>query len=301
MADISDLTQEYIQSNFHPAVQEQLFAALTLMGKFEIRFYEDDLESLITLEGMTEKGNIQDLFLEKIGRYLITILEEHQIFLDEEHEITLRERLEVVQFLLLVQDLEDKSLISYRLYSDDNAKSIFVSLLSRYSYLDDFRAMEIIQRVGSNIIEAMKKICRDTELTEETIDIRQKEEWKIFNAFINKGAECAGFVLVNKGYNKIDFQNLYQLEKTFIDGCVTASEQRNRPQAALDAISLLVMCKDTYQLPLMEFDKQLAPIYSSVDNVTAIRHVVAQILKDYSIFREAYLKKKELNKDTQNG
>lgn len=301
MADISELTQAYIENTFYPTQQQQIFDALTVLDKFEVRFYEDDLENLIAMDNLVEKDNIRDLFLEKVSRHLQGVLEEHAVILNEDQDITLRERLEICQFLLLVQDLEDKTLLSYRLYSDDNAKSIFVSLLARYSYLEEFRAMEIVQRIGPNLIEAMKRICKDTEMTEERIDAKQREEWKIFNAFINKQSECAGFSLVDKGYNKIDFHNLYSLEKKFIDSCLTENEQSNRPQAALDSVSILLMCKDTYQLPLMEFDKQIAPLLSNGENVTAIKYIAGQILKDFSIFKEAYLKQQELNQGEQRG
>lgn len=301
MADISELTQAYIENNFFPTQQQQIFEALTVLDKFEVRFYETDLENLITMEELVEKSNIQDLFLEKVSRNLNDILIEHSVILNEDYDITLRERLEITQFLLLVQDLEDKNLLSYRLYSDDNAKSIFVSLLARYSYLEEFRAMEIVQSIGPLLIEAMKRICKDTEMTEERIDSKQREEWKIFNAFINQQAECLGFTLVNKGYTKIDFYNLYSLEKNFIDSCLQASEKDNRPQTALDCVSLLLMCKDTYQLPMMEFDKQVAPLLSNSENVTAVKYIMGQIFKDFSIFKEAYLKQQELNQGEQRG
>lgn len=301
MADISELTQAYIEENFPPQVQQKIFEALTILDKFEVRFYEDDLENLISLEGMIEKEDQRDLFLEKVGRYITGVLEEHQVYLNEEHEITLNERVEVAQFLLLVQDLEDKSLLSYRLYSDDNARNIFTSLLARYSYLEEFRAMEIVDRIGGDLIEAMKKICKDTELTEQVIDAKQKEEWEIFNAFINKSAEAVGFTLADKGYSKINFEDLYKLEKNLIDRAIKESETVNRPQAAVDCISLLLLCKDTYQLPLMEFDKQLSVLFTNMDNVTAVKHTTTQILKDYEIFKEAYLKQQQINQGGHNG
>ncbi len=301
MADISELTQVFIEENFTSLVQQKIFEALTILDKFEVRFYEDDLENLICLEGMIEKDNQRDLFLEKVGRYLSSVLEEHEVFLNEEHDISLSERVEVCQFLLLVQDLEDKSLLSYRLYSDDNARNIFTSLLARYSYLDEFRAMEIVDRIGVTLIEAMKKICKDTELTEQVIDAKQKEEWKIFNAFINKSAETIGFVLVDKGYSKINFPDLYNLEKDFIDRSIKQNESSNRPQCAVDVISLLLMCKDTYQLPLMEYDKQLSVLFSNMDNVTGVKYTATQILKDYEIFKEAYLKQQQIDQGELNG
>ena len=66
MADISELTQVFIEENFTPLVQQKIFEALTILDKFEVRFYEDDLENLICLEGMIEKDNQRDLFLEKV-------------------------------------------------------------------------------------------------------------------------------------------------------------------------------------------------------------------------------------------
>lgn len=301
MADISELTQVYITENFPEGVQQKILEALTLLDKFEIRFYEDDLEGLIAMEGMAEKDDIRDLFLEKVSRYAQSVAEEHGIFLNEDQEVTLTERIEVVQFLLLVQDLEDKSLLAYRLHSDDTPRNILTSLLGRYSYLEEFRAMEIVERVDVKLIEAMKAICKDTQLSEERIDQKQREEWKIFSAFINNAAETLGNTLASKGYSKIDYSSLYSLEKAFIDRCFHANETANRPQAAVDAVSLLLICKDTYQLPLMEFDKQLTPLFSNMDNVTAVKHIAMQILKDYEVFKEAYLKKQQLEEGGHHG
>lgn len=301
MADISELTQSYIENNFPEVTQQKILEAISVLDRFEVRFYEDDLEGLITMEGMADKEDIKDLFLEKISRYMHSVLEEHKIFLNEDHDVSLAERVEIAQFLLLVQDLEDKSLLAYRIYSDDSPKNILTSLLGRYSYLEEFRAMEIIDRVDRDIIDAMRNMCKDTELSVEMIDSKQKEEWKIFSAFINKSVETIGDKLVEKGYSKIDFPNLYSLEKSFIDRCLQESEANNRPQAAVDAISLMLMCKDTYLIPLMEFDKQLSIVFLNMDNVTAIRHIATQILKDYEIFKEAYLKKQQLEEGGQNG
>lgn len=300
MADISELTQTYIESNFHPSKQKLLLDSLTVLDKFDIRYYEEDLENLITMSDLAERDDIQDLFTEKVNRYIQSVLEEHGIKINEEYDAGLNELLEIAQFLLLVQDLEDKTLLSYRLYSDDNVKSIFISLLSRYSYLEEFRCMELIHSVSGNLIEAMKRICKDTELTEQTIDLKQKEEWKIFTSFTNK-TESAGRSLVNKGYSKIDFHNLYSLEKDFIDSCLVSNESANRPQAALDCVSILLMCKDTYHLPIMEFDKQLSPLFSNGENVTGVKYIVGQILKDFSIFKEAYLKQQQINEGEHRG
>lgn len=300
MLDISELTEAYIKNSFTPEVQIQLINSLVLLERFGVKNYEDDLESLITLEGMVDKDNIRDLFVEKICRYLTSILEEHGVYLNEEHQISLHERLEICQFLLLVQDLEDTSILAYSLTSDDTSRNVFIGILSRYSYLDDFRAMEIIERVDNRLISAMRKFVEDSLTDFNTLDIGQLNEWKIFTAFINGSVETIGNTLKQSGYDKVTFSQLYQLEKDKIDKALLDNESSNRPQAGINAVSLLLLCKDTYQIPLMEFDKQVAGIFSHIDHVTAIRYIVSQILKDYQVFKEAYEQKELLDKGGRN-
>jgi len=160
--------------------------------------------------------------------------------------------------------------------------------------------MEIVDRVGTDLIYAMRQFAQESLNDETNLDIIQMKEWKIFTAFINKNVVTIADTLRERGYSKITFNHLYQLEKERIDSALLRNEETDRPKAAVDVVSLLMMCKDTYQIPLMEFDKQIANIFSNINNVTAIKHIITQILTDYDNFKEAYLKKELLDQGGRN-
>lgn len=295
VADISELTNSYITISFPPVLQTQIQQALTVLEQFGVKYYEDDLEGLISLEGYVEPEDIRELFLEKVTRYLTEVLSEHHIQLDESQDVLLGERLEICQFLLLIQNLEDLSFLGYRVFAEDTPRNILCSLIGRYSYITVVRAMEAIQSVEPDIILALRGLCAEDDNQREALNQKQLLDWKAFTSFIGKEVGTLGHHLYDYGYKHIRFEDILNLEnKTILDRI--KSVEKDHPQVALDLLSLLLLCSDTYQIPLLEYDKHASTILSDMEKVTIIRDIVGKMLKDFMVYREAYLQKLQLEK-----
>lgn len=298
--DISELTDAYIGMRFPPILQSQISQALTLLDRLGVKYYEDDLEAIIAMEGLIEPDDIQSLFLNKITRYLNEVLKEHHITLSTEQDILFGERLEVCQFLLLVQSLEDRTFLGYLVFSDDTPRRKLCGLLARYSYLTEVRAMEIIGDVQDDLIAAMKKLCEEDSYQVVYIQKKQRLEWRAFTEFIGENVTTIAHILNEQGFNHIPLRHLLDLALPTIAERLNTFKD-SRAQQALDIISLLLFCQDTYQIPLMEYDKYATELLSSMDDVSATRDIIVKMLKDFSVYREAFFEKLKLAKGETRG
>ena len=295
MLDLQDATLEYLQYKFQPELLAVVLDACSVLQRFNLTQYEFDLVNLITQGQEIDDDDIRTIFISRIVQELDKLLTEHFIYLDEDAEPTLKERVEISLFLSLMQDLENPEQAAYRVNGYGSPKAILVDLISVYSTMPRFRAMELIARVDERLIQAMAAMVND-KMEQVESDSHQREQWRRFYSFVN-GTDCLGVRLHKEGYFGLKLDELLSLSRYNLQEYLNQAATTRIPQAALDVLSLLYICRDTYESPLLGFDKNSTSLLSEYEHITRIRAVVTAIIGDYSLWVKTYEQAQVLGKE----
>lgn len=295
MLDLQDVTIEYLQYKFQPELMTVLMDACSALQRFNLTQYEFDLVNLITQGQEIEDDDVRTIFISRIVQELDKLLTEHFIYLDEDAEPTLKERVDIALFLLLMQDLENPEQAAYRVNGYGSPKAILVDLISVYSTMPRFRAMELIGKVDERLISAMAAMVND-KMEQVESDAHQRQQWGRFCAFINN-VDCLGVRLHKEGYFGLKLEELLALSRFSLQEYLTQAATTRIPQAALDVLSLLYICRDTYESPLLGFDKNSTDLLSEYEHITRVRGILAAIISDYTLWLKTYEQAQVLGKE----
>lgn len=285
MLDLQDITIQYLSQKFQPELLSVVLDACTVLQKFTLGNYEHDLIDLITRAEDLDSSDVRDRFVQRIQAEMVALLAEHFINVDEDAEPSLKELTEVGLFLLLLQNLENTEQVAYRVYGFGSGRTILVDLMSVYSTLPRIRVMEILSRVDDRLILAIQAMVGDRQ-EEVNAEDHQRQLWQKFYAFIS-ATDCLGGRLHKEGYFGLSLDEMMQLSRFNVQEYLSESVQVRPAQAALDVLSLLYLCRDTYQVPLLGLDKNSLELFYDSDAAGRVRAAVSSILNDFSSWLEA--------------
>jgi len=148
--------------------------------------------------------------------------------------------------------------------------------------------MELISEVGDDLVEVMKEVAEQFQVSQTESIANWKAQWDVFLRFIDN-APCTGKRLSESGYGRLEFQQLLDLssvdwEKKRHD----AVTMNNHAQLALDILSMIMYSQDGAIAPMLVFDKHAGGILLSVENISKIKPIVAKMVSDLFLFKEAY-------------
>lgn len=300
MDNLSDLLSEYIKTKFTSELALHILTSFKIFSDFELKFYEDSYVDIISAEEDLNSDDVQDLFIVKTKSLLVNILNDHLIHLND-IDGSLEELNQLCQFLLLMQKLEDTYYVSYRIFNTTTNKNKLVDLIERYTLLERFRIMELISHVEDRFMLALEQLVSDKELTYKQIDKLHLKEWNYFISFINN-TDCLGKKYKELGYFNIDFESFISLMNIDLLDKTEKEININHAQLALDIVSILFLCSDTYELPLLNF-KKLNPLFcNNIDQVSRLDVTITNMLNDYYSFKQAKEQSEQLNtEEVQNG
>lgn len=295
MLNLAEITIYYVGNTFSPEQQKNIYAAFALLEAFGRKFYEDQIIDLIQRESDITSDTKRDMFVATLEKEVEKIIKEHFIFLNRELPITLHEMTEVANFLYIVQSLEDYSQVSYRLHAEDTPRNIIVDLIDYLSLLDKPRLMEIIAHVEDHFIDSLKEFIKDKEESEtEKVDIKHLKHVRYFFKFI-EGSECLGQTFFNSGFTSVTLQQFSELVSLNIPAYIDKIILTNRGQAALDCLSILLVCSDSYELPLLKFKQNTAMFTQSLENITKLEAAMTSMLNDFNMFLEVKKQEEVIN------
>lgn len=295
MLNLAEITIYYVGNTFTPEQQKNIYAAFALLEAFGRKFYEDQLIDLIQRDSDITSDSKRDMFVHTLEKEIEKIIKEHFIFLNKDIPITLHEMTEVANFLYIVQSLEDYSQISYRLHAEDTPRNIIVDLIDHLSLLDKPRLMEMIAHVEDHFVDSLKEYIKDKEETDdEKVDIKHLKHVRHFFNFIEK-SDCVGLTYFNNGFTSITLRQFNDLISTNIASYIDKTIMTNRGQAALDCLSVLMICNDSYELPILKFKQNTAMFTQNLENVTKLESSMLSMLNDFNMFLEVQKQREAVN------
>ena len=295
MLNLAEITIYYVGNTFTPEQQKNIYAAFALLEAFGRKFYEDQLIDLIQRDSDITSDSKRDMFVHTLEKEVEKIINEHFIFLNKDLPITLDEMTEVANFLYIVQNLEDYSQISYRLHAEDTPRNIIVDLIDHLSLLEKPRLMEMIAHVEDHFVDSLKEYIKDKEeADDEKVDIKHLKHVRYFFNFIEK-ADCIGLTYFNNGFTSITLQQFNDLISANIASYIDKTIMTNRGQAALDCLSVLMICNDSYELPVLKFKQNTAMFTQNLENITKLEASMLSMLNDFNMYLEVQKQQEALN------
>lgn len=298
MVNLNELTLYYIQVTFQPELQKVVYTSFSLLESFGLKFYEDKYTDLVQRDDTIDTENKRDNFLFKLKKDITQILTEHGIIMDTDADHTLNDVNEIAHFLFIVQNLEDYSDVAYRLHAQDHPKAIITDLIQSLSLMSKSRLLDIIASVSPNLITSLKQYIEDKEDkldATETFDAKHRKYINTFFAFIAE-SECLGRHYYESGYTNVTLDELTNLISFNLAEMLDKKILMSLPQVALDVLSLLIITKDNYTLPLIKFAKTNHLFTNKLEHVTKLQGTMLAILNDFNMYLEA-TNQKELAND----
>ena len=289
MININELTLYYIQVTFQPELQKVVYTSFSVLEMFGLKFYEDKYTELIQRDDTIDTENKRDNFLFKLKQDVSKILSEHGITLDTDADITLNDVNEIAHFLYIVQHLEDYSDVAYRLHALDTPKNIVTDLIQSLTLMSKSRLLDIISDVSPNLVASMKQYIADKEDSldnVESLDVKHRKYVNMFFTFTNQ-TECLGKTFYENGYTNVTLEELTNLISYNLAERLDKQILTNLPQVALDVLSILIITKDNYTLPLIKFSKSNHLFTSQLEHVTKLQGTILAMLNDFTMYLEA--------------
>lgn len=296
MLNISEDLDNFITLAFNDYQQTLLREAFGLLEAFTLPEYEDKYLQLLYDEDGVDPTARNSLFLDKMEKDLVFLIEQHAITLTKDSSIALEDLVEILNMLVLLPNLENMSTLRYRVLSEEEPRMLFIQLLEHYTSVPLLKAMELIEDVSQSLIDSMKELCGEEcdDVREEIDRNHQNYIVKFFN-FINH-TECMGLDLHRQGYsNKLTVEELLRLIPTNMEEHIDNKIIRQPAETALDVLSILIITKDEYEIPLTKF-KSVAELFTSNSlYITRLTHMMLGIVNDFGVYLEACKQQEKLD------
>lgn len=296
MLNLSTELASYIELVFNDSRKEVILEGFKLLEGFSFPNYEDEYSDIIYNEGNVDRVIRQDLFINILTDQLVSIITQHGIELSKDFIPRLEELTEMCSVLLMLPNLEDMSFIRYRVFSEEDSKTVFIQLLGRYSDLTIVRSMELIENVSESLLEAIKELCGEQcRNSTITIDNAHLKYCNYFFDFIER-TPCLGLKFFEEGYsNKLTLPELLNIITFPIEDYLDEKLELDPAQAALDVLSILLITKEDYDVPMVKFKDSSDMFTTNTLFVTRLTNMMVSILNDFGMYLEVRKKQEELN------
>lgn len=301
MLNLSDELERFINIAFTDSRRELVFEVFSILETFSVNDYEDKYMDILYREDTIDTIVRNQIFLELLEKDLSEIITQHAITLSEDYKATIDELVEVCNLLLLIPNLEDMSSVRYRVLSEDEPRMVLVALLDRYTSLPMLRAMEILEDVSEGLIDSMKEMCgEDCQENQIVIDRNHRKYIELFFDFINR-TPCLGLKFHEEGYStKLTTEELIKLVSFNMDEHIDKTLITSPAQAALDVLSILIITKEEYEIPLTKFKIHSELFTSDTVQVTRLSHMILGIMNDFGIHLQATKQQEALDGQNNN-
>lgn len=282
MLNISETLRYYIEVKFVTEVKSIIYECFNIMELFSLKYYEDKYLNLISKEDSIDDSDKLDNFILMLENDLRDIIKDHSVTLEEKH-IDLFSLKEICHGLFIVSALEDYSLVEHILTSYINSRDIIIALLSHYSLLEEYVLKETIIEVDDSLINALMLLIKDKEQSFDESYLRQKHEkyLKWFFDFTEK-TDSIGYTLYEKGYRQLKLIEICELIPYDLKAYLEGSAKTSVAKVALDILSILILAKDSYEMPLFIYQKDPTIFLNDNELISKVYNILMRILEDFN-------------------
>lgn len=151
--------KNYIENTFSDNVIGYFNKAFELFNQFEYPDFEDPYMNMLMVYDQVSVEDLQDFFVTTIHSQLDEVLKEHLIECTKETE--LGQKVEIINFLYLIQDLADYKLVETLLYCSEDDHEILAEIISNYSSINKPTAMTIFETINPEFILRLRQYVHE--------------------------------------------------------------------------------------------------------------------------------------------
>ena len=278
---LDDEVVAFIEQCFTHEQVDLIQTTLSLLQRFDMKFYEDELTRLIFTEIETEEKRLK--IFDILTHTVRSVIRDHAIQLDDEGAPTLKELCDILAFLSIVQALEDFYPIKGRLFSFDDPRYVLADLIDFLSELPSHRVLEIVSEVKPGLIRAIQKIALEKETEHGDCSVAYLRNFNRFIKFLGD-QDLLALRMFRDGYRDLDYEDLLHLSPYPVDRYITTRLKENITLACLELVGLLLLSRDSYEIPLNHIDQRLMMFAGTLQEQEAMKRLVTAIIGDFTEF-----------------
>ncbi len=192
-----ELIEDFISTVYTPEYASLVRQAISLFEAFEHQNAYGQLIDSITNESVSDIHGRAEHFGVALGTQLDYILKEHLVYLTD--EATHRDRVDVCDALYRLQHLEDYTVISNILTSDEDSVDKMSRVLEHLTQYDRGYILSILKEVDERTIHLLETFVINKETKPEADKIKTEILVRINLMTEAFGRECLGFMIVEAG------------------------------------------------------------------------------------------------------
>lgn len=279
---LDEVTIEYVKTTFPPTAIFEIHRSFELYELFGEKYAEDKFINLLSTPDL-DSAERQDTFTTLLIGTSVEIVEKHGITLVDSIQLT--QVNEVLSGLYLIQNLEDYSLVQYRLSSNEDPTKIVADILAYVTHFDSQDYLRLIESVSDGFLASLRKYVEDQTSDEAySPDLVHKETITAYFKFLG-GAETFGASLLREGFTLDNtLSQLVAMGGMSLPADLDKLVITNNIQAALEIVTFLILAKDTYQVPIVGFNKNSGTFLSKIEDLTKISPIVVKIINDFNSY-----------------
>lgn len=282
MIKLDELTVAYITSTFTEIAQYEIHRTFELFELFGLKYYEDKYVNLLSNENI-DNSEKQDMFTSLLVTSGLEITTQHGFKLIP--NVSLTQVNEILSALYLIQNLEDYSMIEYRLSSNDDPTKVVADCLAFVTHFEWHDYLRIIESVSEAFLKGLR-VFVESKTSDEAYkpDLIHKETVTAYFKFMGDTV-VFGAGLLREGFT-IDntLTQLVAMGGMTLPGDLDKLAMSNPVQTAVEIVTFLILAKDTYQIPLVGFNKNTSTFLSKIEDVTKITPIVVKIINDFNSY-----------------
>lgn len=278
MLNLDNLTINFIELNYLDVEKPLIYDAFGLLESFGVQYYEDRYIQMIAQSDEMHKEDMLTSFNGFLCEDLGKIVREHYITLNT-GDIRLKECAELVRFLWIIQSMENYENVGYRLYAQDSPRNIIVDMVCELVPLSKPRVMELIDSVDAGIVGSIKRLVEDkieASYPSHTTD-------PVVAKFVKYIGEtpALGNKLINTSTTNVELKDLSLVLDLELPVYIDKLMLTDKVKAALDVMSLLLVCTDGRLDPVGVFKARPEVFSDSTETITALTPLLTRMYQDF--------------------
>lgn len=283
MIKVSQEISNYVYLNANQLILPTIFSAFDLLDKFNVPFYEDKYFNIIYSEDTIDHLDTFSIFRETLCRDLELIIRSHKIHLLVDPAPTMNTLITIADALYRIQNLEDYYMIE-RVLSTSNPNELKVAqILNMYTELDIIAALDAIEKVDDVFIEVLQDLINVKR--NELKDGQGIDPLRIITTTFFKyigDQETIGGYFFNRGFDKpITFKEFADIIPINIANHLNEQYKKGPAYAALDTLSLLILCSDTREQPVNSFKAISEDLYDNSDKIAVVYNILVNMHNEF--------------------
>lgn len=262
----TNLILSFIEDNTSEERNNLIIKALSLIEDMSDDIIYSDIENIVLTDTLTTTDVKLDTINNYITESLVTILDQHFIYLTD--TAVLSELNALVEGIILLQNLEDYYSPQAIVYGSDDPIEVLCELTSSLTGVDKFKLFPSIDSVGDKFLDTYRTFI-DEKITEEPKTLRDVSTIKNFISLY--GTKNISFILLKSGIPLGEPLDFYI---PFIDESVEDTLE----EIAINILGLILLSTTELDSILDIYNDNSDTLIGNLDVITKVEALLTEMI-----------------------